>query len=257
MFTNFLVWATLALSASALVTPRGIRSAHNHHAVSRRQIEPQVLAARSPSYQLRKRCSPRPAPSASSSSIAAATPSVSAAGNAGTDPDQDSQPTVTYQPSTSQAAPAYTPSSSQEAPPAASSPSGSSSSGSGNSGGTTGSSSGDSGSLFSGQESGDGTYYETGLGACGWTNVDTDMIAAIAHDTFDTYPGYTGANPNNNPICGKKVTAYYGGNSVTVTIVDRCAGCAKSSSLDFSPSAFSQLADQALGRIAITWDWES
>ncbi|KAF5385592.1 hypothetical protein D9757_006755 [Collybiopsis confluens] len=50
---------------------------------------------------------------------------------------------------------------------------------------------------------GDGTYFDAGLGACGIVNTDADMIAAVGHVTFDTYPGAT-ANPNLNPICGKK-----------------------------------------------------
>ncbi|KAF8315049.1 hypothetical protein DL93DRAFT_2079744 [Clavulina sp. PMI_390] len=103
--------------------------------------------------------------------------------------------------------------------------------------------------------SGDGTYYGTGLGACGITSKDTDYIVAVSHLLYDSYPGAT-ANPNDNPICGKKIEAHYGGNSVTVTVVDRCVGCAMRD-LDFSPSAFSQLADQSLGRISITWQWAS
>jgi hypothetical protein len=51
------------------------------------------------------------------------------------------------------------------------------------------------------------TYYATGLGACGITNTDTDYIAAVSHLMFDTWPGWNGANPNNNPICGKKIRA--------------------------------------------------
>jgi hypothetical protein len=105
----------------------------------------------------------------------------------------------------------------------------------------------------SGTYSGEGTYYGTGLGSCGWTNKDTDYIAAVSQLLYDTWPGATG-NPNNNPICGRYATAYYGGKSVRVKIVDRCVGCAKYD-LDFSPAAFKQIADQALGRIQITWDW--
>ncbi|KIK65842.1 hypothetical protein GYMLUDRAFT_257803 [Collybiopsis luxurians FD-317 M1] len=103
---------------------------------------------------------------------------------------------------------------------------------------------------------GDGTFYGTGLGACGITNTDSDLIAAMAHGTFDTYPGATPANPNNNPICNKKVTAHYQGKSVTVTITDRCAGCAGAADLDFSPAAFNKLADPSVGRIhGVTWDY--
>lgn len=46
------------------------------------------------------------------------------------------------------------------------------------------------------------------------------------------------------------------GKSVTVTITDRCTGCAEFD-LDFSPSAFSQLADQSVGRIhGMTWHFD-
>ena len=104
----------------------------------------------------------------------------------------------------------------------------------------------------SGTHSGQGTYYSTGLGACGITNVDTDYIVAISHELYDE--NAKDANPNNNPLCGKKITAHYQGKSVEVTVVDRCEGC-QYNDLDFSPSAFSHIADQDLGRIDITWNW--
>ncbi|KAJ3991572.1 RlpA-like double-psi beta-barrel-protein domain-containing protein-containing protein [Lentinula boryana] len=106
---------------------------------------------------------------------------------------------------------------------------------------------------------GDGTYYDAGLGACGITNTDTDYIAAIGEDFFDQYAihmGVTSGNPNENPICNKKVIATYQGKSVTVAITDRCGGCTNPYSLDFTPTAFSQLADQSVGRITgMTWVW--
>lgn len=40
--------------------------------------------------------------------------------------------------------------------------------------------------------------------------------------------------------------------TVDVTIVDRCTGC-KPYDLDFSPGAFERMADQALGRVDVTW----
>lgn len=104
----------------------------------------------------------------------------------------------------------------------------------------------------SGTHSGQGTYYSTGLGSCGITSVDTDYIVAISHELYDE--NAKDANPNHNPLCGKKITAFYEGNHVEVTVVDRCEGC-KYNDLDFSPSAFSQLANQDLGRIDITWNW--
>ncbi|KAL1677898.1 RlpA-like double-psi beta-barrel-protein domain-containing protein-containing protein, partial [Schizophyllum commune] len=98
------------------------------------------------------------------------------------------------------------------------------------------------------------TFFDVGLGACGITSTADQMVVAIAHDTFDNYPGAT-ANPNLNPICGQQVRAYYNGKSVDVTIVDRCAGCNGAFDLDFSRGAFDKIADQGLGRIQITWDW--
>ncbi|VDB86531.1 unnamed protein product [Peniophora sp. CBMAI 1063] len=107
---------------------------------------------------------------------------------------------------------------------------------------------------LSGTNTGDGTYYATGLGACGWTNSDTDYIVAVSKDLYDNYPGATD-DTNSNPVCGQKITASYNGNSVTVEVVDRCEGCSLTS-LDFSPSAFTQLADESVGLLeGMTWTW--
>jgi hypothetical protein len=110
-------------------------------------------------------------------------------------------------------------------------------------------------SFMSGIQTGEATYYGTGLGSCGITNTDSDKIAAVSHLLYDNYPGYNGVNPNDNPICGKQVKATYQGKSVTVTITDRCVACALTD-LDFSPSAFNDLADQSIGRLfGMTWEW--
>ncbi|KAG8697102.1 hypothetical protein FRC09_008069 [Ceratobasidium sp. 395] len=115
--------------------------------------------------------------------------------------------------------------------------------------------SGSGGGSNGGTHTGQATFYGTGLGACGITNKDTDYIAAVSHLLFDSFPGYGGGNPNANPICNKKVTAHYQGKSVTVVITDRCVGCAFGD-LDFSPAAFDNLADQALGRLdGMTWSF--
>nr|ADI72050.2 loosenin [Bjerkandera adusta] len=103
-----------------------------------------------------------------------------------------------------------------------------------------------------GLQHGDGTFYATGLGACGKVNVDTDMIAAVSHQFFNSFPG-AGANPNNNPICGRAATVHHGSKTIKVQITDRCGGCKGATDLDFSPSAFNKLADPSVGRIPITW----
>jgi len=111
--------------------------------------------------------------------------------------------------------------------------------------------------FLSGTNTGEATYYDTGLGACGITNTDTDYIAAVSKLLFDTYPGYAGpgTNPNLNPICGRRVIASYGGKSVTVTITDRCEACAMTD-LDFSPAAYNQICDVERGRVPnMKWEW--
>ncbi|KAF5347091.1 hypothetical protein D9758_011640 [Tetrapyrgos nigripes] len=101
---------------------------------------------------------------------------------------------------------------------------------------------------------GDGTLYNPALGACGISNTDADMVAAVSASFFDTFPGAT-ANPNLNPLCNKPISASFNGKTITVTIVDRCTQCV-GQDLDFSPTAFSQLADPAIGRInGVTWDF--
>ncbi|KAF8912737.1 RlpA-like double-psi beta-barrel-protein domain-containing protein-containing protein [Gymnopilus junonius] len=123
------------------------------------------------------------------------------------------------------------------------------------SGGNSGASSSNLPSFLVGPQTGEGTFYATGLGACGITNTDTDHIAAVSHLLFDQFPG-SGVNPNLNPVCGKKITATYQGKSVTITVTDRCTGCALTD-LDFSPSAFDQLASESVGRLfGMTWVWD-
>ncbi|QRW09755.1 hypothetical protein RhiLY_08754 [Ceratobasidium sp. AG-Ba] len=101
-------------------------------------------------------------------------------------------------------------------------------------------------------------HYDTdqiGLGACGWTNSNTEWVAAISHELFDNWPGYTGSNPNKNPVCTTPHTAdvTYKGKTIRVGIVDRCGGCALWD-LDLSPSAFQQLAPLSAGRLSgATW----
>ncbi|KAK6344099.1 hypothetical protein TWF696_007746 [Orbilia brochopaga] len=119
---------------------------------------------------------------------------------------------------------------------------------------------------------GDATYYDTGLGACGWTNPGTESVVAVSHLLWDAKS--TSANPNANPLCGLMIraTRYRANNeafligqstddspggrnvSVDVKVVDRCVGCA-AMDLDFSRSAFDVLADEAMGRVLIDWAW--
>ncbi|GAB5589201.1 hypothetical protein Unana1_04101 [Umbelopsis nana] len=91
--------------------------------------------------------------------------------------------------------------------------------------------------------SGDGTYYTVGLGSCGKTNSDSQMVAAL-----------NAPQMGSNKYCGKSATVTGPNGSVTVTIVDTCPECA-SGSLDLSPAAFQKIGDMSAGRIKISWVW--
>jgi hypothetical protein len=71
---------------------------------------------------------------------------------------------------------------------------------------------------------GDLTYYEPGLGACGVVSTSKDDIVSVSHYTFDAMQ--KGSNPNQNPLCGRKIRAQRVNNgktvSVDLTVVDRC-----------------------------------
>ncbi|KAF2748795.1 hypothetical protein M011DRAFT_466567 [Sporormia fimetaria CBS 119925] len=103
---------------------------------------------------------------------------------------------------------------------------------------------------------GDLTYYDPALGACGIESSASQDVVAVSHFTFDAVQ--VGGNPNTNVLCGKKIRAQrkYNGETVSVdlTVVDRCTGC-KATDIDVSPSAFDKLAHRDLGRVPVTWAW--
>jgi hypothetical protein len=104
---------------------------------------------------------------------------------------------------------------------------------------------------------GDLTYYEPGLGACGVTSTSSQNIVAVAHSLFDA--AQSGSDPNQNPLCGKKIRAKRnkegsGERSVDLTVVDRCVGC-QPTDIDVSLSVFEKMADEDLGRVLVEWNW--
>lgn len=88
------------------------------------------------------------------------------------------------------------------------------------------------------------TWWDVGMGACGKPSTATQFVAAISKDVYDGFNGYWGTDPNQNPICGRTahVTLTLGGitNSIDVTVVDRCEGCAPND-IDLSTSAYEKL----------------
>ncbi|KAI0834024.1 RlpA-like double-psi beta-barrel-protein domain-containing protein-containing protein [Hypoxylon sp. FL0890] len=106
---------------------------------------------------------------------------------------------------------------------------------------------------------GDLTYYEPGLGACGIQSTGSQDIASVSHIIFDAASQAT--DPNANPLCYKtiRVTRDYveageGNRSVDVTVVDRCVGC-QATDLDLSVAAFIKLAPYDSGRVPGSWAW--
>lgn len=97
--------------------------------------------------------------------------------------------------------------------------------------------------------SGDMTYYDAGLGACGITSTNSDAIVALPFSFF------TAANPNLDPQCGRTIRITYNGNTQDATVVDKCAGCA-GNSIDVTPTLFTNLVGSLdAGRVQVTWDF--
>ncbi|KAI7183221.1 hypothetical protein KC363_g8333 [Hortaea werneckii] len=109
---------------------------------------------------------------------------------------------------------------------------------------------------------GDLTYYQPGLGACGVTSTEDDFIVALSHILFDEAGSSTdaGGNSNENPLCGRmlRATRYNeeanAQRSVDLRVVDRCTGC-EVDDLDTSLKAFERLAPSASGGVDVSWAW--
>ncbi|KAL5518822.1 DAG7 [Sanghuangporus vaninii] len=268
-FSKVLVLFSLAISVSGLATPHVLRSPHGHHALAARMANPAPSPAVGPYGREVKVVKPRrkrgdtgrcraqtqtssAAPSSSSSEAPQPTSSAEPVAAVAASPSSSSSSTPAPSPETS-STPAPSPeptTSTSEAPAPAST---TSDSGSSNSGGSNSNQP----SFLVGTQTGQGTYYDIGLGACGITNSGDDRIAAVSHLLFDQFPGYDEVNPNSNPVCGKSITATYQGKSTTVTVTDRCVGCSETD-LDFSPRAFEDLANFSVGRLSgMTWVWNN
>lgn len=95
---------------------------------------------------------------------------------------------------------------------------------------------------------GDFTWYQVGMGACGVTSTPSQHIVAISHVIYDMYT--PNGNPNNNPLCGTTVNLIgKDGSTYPATIVDRCVGCAESD-LDLSEDFFNLVTENGNGRVS-------
>ncbi|KAG9115173.1 hypothetical protein FRC07_007560, partial [Ceratobasidium sp. 392] len=85
------------------------------------------------------------------------------------------------------------------------------------------------------------THYSpsAGVGACGWSNQDSQHVGAIGTDLFQKM--MVDGNPNHSKACGKMAHVMWNGKSTKVKIVDRCYACGDGD-LDLAPAAFKDLA---------------
>ncbi|KAG2123347.1 RlpA-like double-psi beta-barrel-protein domain-containing protein-containing protein [Suillus cothurnatus] len=94
---------------------------------------------------------------------------------------------------------------------------------------------------------GEGTWFEVGTGACGYTDTDDDPIVAIS-------TGIYGDGGNCNQWI--YITNTDNGQSAYGKTRDECESC-DSGSLDMSPSLFEELSTLDTGEIPISWHFMS
>jgi hypothetical protein len=95
---------------------------------------------------------------------------------------------------------------------------------------------------------GDITFYSLGQTSCGGTYSDSDPVVALSWAVMNN-----GANPNNNPLCGKSISITYNGVTASGIVQDTCQGC-NADSIDLSPSLFEKFGSSSAGRISgVTW----
>ncbi|CAP95867.1 Pc21g09700 [Penicillium rubens Wisconsin 54-1255] len=99
---------------------------------------------------------------------------------------------------------------------------------------------------------GDLTWYETGLGACGWFNRGGDHVCAVSHIVYDR--ANVDGNPNHNPLCGRPIHIQRGDRGIDVTLVDRCEGCGEFD-IDVTRGVFEALGNLDEGRVRTDWWW--
>ncbi|KAJ8495048.1 hypothetical protein ONZ45_g13018 [Pleurotus djamor] len=88
------------------------------------------------------------------------------------------------------------------------------------------------------------TWYDVGLGSCGWFNKESDFIVALNAAQYGSgYPG---------PFCGKTITITCNGKSAVAKIADECPGCPVNG-LDFSKGLFEYFADLGAGVLYGEW----
>ncbi|KAI1389548.1 uncharacterized protein F4822DRAFT_204561 [Hypoxylon trugodes] len=197
-----------------------------------------------------------PSASPSSSSAPAPTPTTTVSLSKATSysvsiPSVPSVPSVPIPAPSSEETPTQAPTTAQPAPSStstyAATPSGS------------GSSTGSDGIPFNQKFSGEITYYNAALGACGYEDTgvdDSENIVAIPKafwNAISTLTSY-GINQPAHPLCDKTITITApNGKTTTAKIRDRCDGCS-GDAIDVTPHTFKDLFGSLdAGRLDCSW----
>jgi len=94
--------------------------------------------------------------------------------------------------------------------------------------------------------SGQATWFDVGLGACGITNTNDQLVVALSSLIYD-----------GGEYCFTNIQITNTANGVTQTgeVVDKCPGCGEYD-IDLSPSLFEALgADLSQGVIQVEWEF--
>ncbi|KAF8058628.1 hypothetical protein FPV67DRAFT_510872 [Lyophyllum atratum] len=95
-------------------------------------------------------------------------------------------------------------------------------------------------------------FFTPGLGACGFTNTSTQIVASVSSTFFNTFPNAT-ANPNKNPLCKRKLLITSGAKNITASVVDFFVDPAPFN-VGLSPTAFQKFATLDDGIVPnVTW----
>ncbi|KAH8104792.1 Non-catalytic module family EXPN protein [Cristinia sonorae] len=92
---------------------------------------------------------------------------------------------------------------------------------------------------------GKGTWYDAGLGACGYTDSNNDLVVALPVKAY-------GNGENCNKYLQIKNTA--SGATARGRVRDKCPGC-EGESIDMSPALFKELGSLDQGVLQIEWKY--
>ncbi|KAK7690385.1 hypothetical protein QCA50_007043 [Cerrena zonata] len=94
---------------------------------------------------------------------------------------------------------------------------------------------------------GRGTWFNVGLGACGYTDEDSDSIVALSTNIYDS-----------GSHCNKWLTIKNKANGKTAKgqVRDACPGCS-SNDIDMSPTLFKKLGSLDTGVLTVEWSYTS